>query len=61
MADKILIIDDELEIIDIVTMVLEREGYEVVRALSAQQGLRQAFMHHPNLVLLDVMMPDMDG
>ncbi len=61
MAKKILIIDDDLEIIDIVTMVLERKHYEVVRALSAQQGLRQAFMHHPNLVLLDVMMPDMDG
>lgn len=61
MTEKILIIDDDLEIVDIVTLVLEKEGYGVVRALSAQQGLRQAFLHHPNLILLDVMMPDMDG
>lgn len=61
MAEKILIIDDDLEILDIVTMVLEKEGLDVVRALSAQQGLRQAFLHHPNLILLDVMMPDMNG
>lgn len=61
MSTTILVIDDDAEIIELVTMVLEREGFLVVRALSAQQGLRQAFMHRPNLILLDIMMPDMTG
>ncbi|MBI4770891.1 MAG: response regulator transcription factor [Chloroflexi bacterium] len=61
MSEKILIIDDDPEIMELMTMILEKEHFEVIRALSARHGLRQAFMHHPNLILLDVMMPDMDG
>lgn len=61
MAEVILIIDDDVEVLELVTLVLEREGYQVIRAASGQHGLRQAFIHRPNLILLDVTMPDMDG
>ena len=61
MSEKILIIDDDPEILDLMTVILERHDFEIIRALSARAGLRQAFLHHPSLVLLDVMMPDMNG
>ena len=61
MSEKILVIDDDPEVREVVTMILEREGFEVVRATSAGHGLRQVFIHHPNLILLDGVMPDMDG
>ncbi|MBK8023813.1 MAG: response regulator transcription factor [Chloroflexi bacterium] len=42
-------------------MLLERKGFEVIKAQSAEEGLRRAYRHQPDLVLLDIMMPDMDG
>ena len=42
-------------------MLLERRGFEVIKAFSAEEGLRKAYRHQPDLVLLDIMMPDMDG
>jgi two-component system KDP operon response regulator KdpE len=61
MAEKILVIDDEEPTVQLIAMLLERRGYEVVKAFSAEDGLRKAYRHQPELVLLDVMMPDMDG
>lgn len=61
MAEKILVIDDEETTVQLISMLLERRGFEVVKAFSAEDGLRKAYRHQPDLVLLDVMMPDMDG
>lgn len=44
-----------------VQMMLEREGFDVIMAENAQAGLREAYRTHPDIVLLDVMMPEMDG
>ena len=59
-ADKILIIDDEEMTVHLLTILLEKRGFEVIKALSAEEGLRKAYRHQPDLVLLDIM-PDMDG
>lgn len=61
MAEKILVIDDEETTVKLISILLERKGYEVVKAYRAEDGLRKAYRTHPDLVLLDIMMPDMDG
>ena len=61
MADKILVIDDEKPTVQMVAMLLARRGFEVFKAYCAQGGLRMAYHHQPDLVLLDVIMPNIDG
>ncbi len=61
MADKILIIDDEKLAVDMLGKLLAKRGFEVYKADSGQDGLRKAYHHQPDLVLLDVVLPDMDG
>ena len=61
MAEKILVIDDEEPTVQLIAMLLERRGFEVIKAYRAEEGLRKAYRHQPELVLLDIMMPDMDG
>jgi len=61
MSDKILVIDDEEPTVQLIAMLLERRGFEVIKAFRAEEGLRMAYRHQPDLVLLDIMMPDMDG
>ncbi len=61
MADKILIIDDERPTVEIMSGLLVRRGFEVIKAYCAQEGLRKAYTHQPDLVLLDVILPDRDG
>jgi two-component system KDP operon response regulator KdpE len=61
MSDKILVIDDEETTVQLITLLLERREFEVIKAYSAEDGLRKAYRHQPDLVLLDIMMPDMDG
>lgn len=61
MAEKILIIDDDLDTLRLVGLMLQRQGYQITAATSGQQGLEKAFEDIPNLILLDIMMPDMDG
>jgi two-component system response regulator VicR len=58
---RIIYIEDELEMIDLVRLILNRKGYEVKGALGGQEGLDLIRSTHPDLVLLDLMMPDMDG
>ena len=58
---RILIIDDDENICKIVKLYLEKEGYEAVTALDGKSGLENFMMQTPELVLLDIMMPDMDG
>jgi len=58
---RILVIDDDVELTGTVCDALEAQGYEAVAANSGEQGLELAYTQHPHLVLLDVMMPGMDG
>ena len=57
----ILVIDDEVDILDLLEMILELEGYCVITAGDGNQGLQLAKTHRPDLILLDLMMPEMDG
>ncbi len=61
MAKRVLVVDDEQNIVDILRFNLEREGYEVITAGDGVQGLAMARSSDPDLILLDVMMPEMDG
>jgi two-component system KDP operon response regulator KdpE len=61
MPEKILIIDDEEDTVYLISMLLEKRGFETIKAYKAEEGLRKAYRHQPDLVLLDIMMPDMDG
>ena len=55
---KILLVDDDQDLVDILTMVLEGRGYEVVSANDASEGLVQTDAERPDLIVLDVMMPE---
>ena len=61
MSEKILIIDDEETTVQLIGMLLERRGFEIIKAYRAEEGLRKAYRYQPDLVLLDIMMPDMSG
>jgi pilus assembly protein CpaE len=61
MATKILIVDDDLETLRLVGLMLQRQGYQIIAATSGAQAITSAKNELPDLVLLDVMMPDMDG
>jgi CheY-like chemotaxis protein len=61
MAEKILIIDDDVDTLRLVGLMLQRQGYQISAAANGEQGLAKAFEEKPDLILLDVMMPDMDG
>ncbi len=61
MAEKILIIDDDLETLRLIGLMLQRQGYKIIAANNGQQGIQLAKKEHPDLIVLDVMMPDMDG
>ena len=58
---KILIVDDEPDILDLLEYNLKNEGYEVLRASSGEEAIRLAANEQPDLALLDIMMPDLDG
>lgn len=61
MAEKILIVDDDVDTLRLVGLMLQRQGYQISAATNGQQGLGKAVEELPDLILLDVMMPDMDG
>jgi len=61
MAEKILIVDDDIDSLKLIGLMLQRHGYEVVAANSGSQALGKADAELPNLIILDVMMPDMNG
>ncbi|MBN1440981.1 MAG: response regulator [Anaerolineales bacterium] len=58
---RVLSIDDEKEILDLIRLILGRKGYEVEGAIGGEAGLAKARSWKPDLILLDLMMPDMDG
>ncbi|MBQ7718348.1 MAG: response regulator transcription factor [Clostridia bacterium] len=61
MQKLILIIEDEQPIVDILKFNLEKEGYKVTAALDGNEGLKLALQKEPDLILLDVMLPGLDG
>ena len=61
MAKTILVVDDDMELSDGLRAVLERQGYRVFQARDGQQGKQMVYQHHPDLVILDMMMPRMGG
>lgn len=61
MAARILVVDDEPSIVKLVTATLESRGYKIDQAFDGHEAIVQAKLHHPDLILLDVMMPGMDG
>jgi DNA-binding response OmpR family regulator len=58
---RILVVDDEVYIAHILEFSLGMEGYEVITAMSGQEALTQADQESPDLIVLDILMPDMDG
>ena len=60
-SKKILIVEDEREILDLVKLYLEKEGYRTLTAPDGAEGLRLARTEHPNLIILDLMLPEIDG
>lgn len=61
MAKKILVVDDERSIVDILKLNLQNEGYIVYEALDGEEAIMKANTVQPDLILLDVMLPKMDG
>jgi DNA-binding response OmpR family regulator len=61
MTNKVLIIDDDVDTLKLVGLMLERQGYEISVASNGTLGLTKAAEDKPELILLDVMMPDLDG
>jgi len=61
MAEKILLVDDDADTLRLVGLMLQRQGYEVRVASSGEQALTMIQSEMPDLVLLDIMMPEMDG
>ncbi len=58
---KILVVDNEIEIVNTLKRILEEKGFEVITALNAKDALDRVESHRPNLIVLDVIMPDVDG
>lgn len=61
MPEKILIVDDEPSIIVPLQFLMEQNGYAVLVAFSGEEAMETIGMHHPDLVLLDIMLPVIDG
>lgn len=61
MANKVLVVDDEKPISDIIKFNLEKEGYEVVTAFDGEEGLEKVESEQPDLIILDLMLPKIDG
>lgn len=61
MSKKILLVDDEADILELIKYNLDREGFEVRVAYNGKKAIAEAISFIPDLILLDVMMPEMDG
>lgn len=58
---KILVVDDETDLLDLIEYNLKKEGFDVLKAENGEEGIQIAKEHKPDLVLMDIMMPKMDG
>src|SRR5215475_1408072 len=61
MAQRILVVDDEPDIVDLVSFNLKAEGYEVITAANGLEALNAARASLPDLIVLDLMLPELDG
>ncbi|PWH18483.1 MAG: hypothetical protein DDG59_05955 [Anaerolineae bacterium] len=61
MPEKVLIVDDDLDTLRLVGLMLQRQGYQILAASNGPQALVLAEKEQPHLILLDIMMPEMDG
>jgi two-component system alkaline phosphatase synthesis response regulator PhoP len=61
MAKKILIVDDDSDFVEAVNMILNSKEFEVVTACNGREGLKKVKTERPDLIVLDVMMPEKDG
>ncbi len=61
MSKKILIVDDEKNIVEIVKFNLEREGFKTIEAYDGEQAIKLALQENPDLIILDIMLPKVDG
>lgn len=61
MNERILVADDDPDIVDIIQTVLEGEGFQVLVATDGEEALRKVKQERPDLVILDIMMPKLDG
>jgi len=61
MSKKILVIDDEKPIVELISFNLRKEGHEILQAFDGEDGYNKALAFNPDLILLDVMLPKMDG
>lgn len=61
MPKRILIVDDEPDIVTVMKFTLEKYGFEVITAYNGQEGIKQALEYAPDLIILDVLMPEMPG
>jgi CheY-like chemotaxis protein len=61
MPEKILVVDDDIDTLRLVGLMLQRQGYQIVAANNGHQALTMSQAEKPDIILLDVMMPDMDG
>ena len=57
----ILVVDDERDLLDLIEYNLKKEGFKVLKAENGEEGINKAKEHRPDLILLDIMMPKMDG
>lgn len=58
---KILLVEDDVDFAEATKLILESKSYDVILAYDGKEGLRKAQTEEPNLIILDVMMPEMDG
>lgn len=58
---RILIVDDEKDVCELISDMLKRDGYETLTAFAGEEGLQKATGEQPDLVLLDIILPDIDG
>ncbi len=61
MSKKILVVDDSRTDLEMITNILESKGYDVIRATNGDEAIMQATTQHPDLIILDVIMPGKDG
>lgn len=58
---RVLVVDDEPDVVSLLTLMLKSQGYEVLAATDGQAGLEKARTEKPDLILLDIMLPRLDG
>ena len=60
-SKKVLVVDDDEDIVNLVGSLLENEGYQTLRAFNGREAFDRALAEHPDLIIADIMMPEMDG